>query len=91
VSERKNVYYVRDPDGGLEEHDSYDDAKNAAESLLQHYRENAPDDGWPSDIDCLEWGMLVPVETAVVDEKPAPEGSGFDSFWEVRLKEVGSE
>lgn len=88
--ERFEVWYVRGPDDGIEEYRTAAEAKHAAEALLESYEDSAASDGWPSDIDCLEWGKLCPVESASVEVRPAPEGSSFDEHWDVSLKAIES-
>ena len=78
------TWYSQGPDGEFDLHASADDARAAAESMLE-YNEDRAADGWHPDIGRLEWGRLQPVEVANIEETPAPEGSGFDAHWDVTL------
>lgn len=67
-------------------HASADDARAAAESMLEHYSDNATSDGeWNTDIGDLQWGRLVPHEVANIHEMPAPEGFPDGEYWDVTL------
>ena len=83
--ERAVTWYSQGPGGEFDLHTKAEDARAAAESMLEHYEDRAADDGWPEDIGDLEWGRLVPCEVAKIEERPAPEGSGFDAHWDVTL------
>lgn len=87
-NERKRAWYVVIPDNGIEEHDTADAAKKSADGWLDHFHGNAPLDGWPDGIDHLEWGEMVPRETARIEATPTPEGFPFDECVEVTLEPV---
>lgn len=86
AEKRATVWYVRNPvDGIIEEYYSEAEARNRAHALLQNYEEEAASEGWPNDIDCLEWGLLSPLESAKVDVLPPSDTSGNYETWDVRL------
>lgn len=89
IREGITAWYVRDPEGVVEEYASEPEAFGAAHALLCHYRGSASSDGWPPDIGCLEWGALLPIESAHIEIEPAPEGHSFDEYWSVHLEPTG--
>jgi hypothetical protein len=84
----KQQWYVNDPEDGISLHDSEDEARAAAREVLSDLAEYAGD-GWPENMDDLHWGRIQPVQIAAkVNERPAPEGSEFDTLCEYVLKDV---
>lgn len=84
---RAVTWYSQGPDGEFELHASADDARTAAESMLEYYSDNAASDGeWNADIGQLQWGRLVPCEVAKIHEIPAPDGFPDGEYWDVTLE-----
>jgi hypothetical protein len=80
-------YYI-DPEDGIELCLNYEKAKEGAVNALQSY-----DDGWHEDMERLQWGRLVPFESAIITSrrKPDPElgdDMDFDEYIDYELLPV---
>lgn len=51
-------FYVIDPEEGVDVYDTAQEAEDAAQAALEHYRDQCSD-GWHEDIAGLEWGRMV--------------------------------
>lgn len=54
-----NQWYSIDPEHGIEVWGTLEEAKAAAESSLEYYRDRASD-GWHEQMEAIEWGELIP-------------------------------
>lgn len=80
-----NVWYSRDPEEGVDFHATPEEAQNAAEASLDHFRDKSSE-GWHEDIEGVEWGMVVPYQSAMqVNRKEAGPGSEFDYVCDYQL------
>lgn len=52
-------WYSIDPEQGVEVWGSPEEAKAAAESSLEYYRDRSSD-GWHEQMEAIEWGELIP-------------------------------
>lgn len=50
-------YFSYDPDCGFEQHDTAEEARKAAETALDHYRDQAAD-GWSEEVESICWGEI---------------------------------
>lgn len=82
-------FFVYDPECGFETYATAKEAEEAAEGILEAYRDDAGD-GWDECVTNLCWGEIR--EQAVqTDCNPAPEGSAFDEYWDFGLVSVTSD
>lgn len=77
-------YFSVDLEGGINRHETADDAKGACEEQLDHARDEAVE-GWPEETDELCWGVVIE-DAHVVSRKRAPEGSEFEDIVEYALR-----
>jgi hypothetical protein len=81
-------FYSYDPEEGFEIHDTAEQAKAAAQALMQIYEDCAPSDGWHEDQEALCWGELKQIENAqVTKRRPGnpDDGEEFDEYLEYAL------
>ena len=69
-----DVFYSFDPETGLEEHDTAEEAAAAAGEAIDEYRFNAGD-GWSEAVAQVQWGRLIPLGVAVEQRDDSPEGA----------------
>jgi len=65
-------YWSYDVDGGMQWHDTAEEAERAADDRLTIYRDEADSDGeWPDDVECICWGRVLGhvVETTGMTEE----------------------
>jgi len=79
-------FFVYDPECGFETYTTAKEAEEAAEGILEEYRDNAGD-GWDECVASLCWGEIRE-QVVQTDRRPAPEGSSFDEYWDFGLKPV---
>lgn len=83
-----DLWYVYDPEEGMDTYATEDEAREAAEAALEHFRDKSSD-GWHEDMASLQWGRLVPHQWACeVNRREAPEGSEHDYLCDYQLVTV---
>lgn len=67
-------WYSYDPEDGFTNHESAEEAREAAEASLEYHRDRSSD-GWHEDTESIEWGLLVPYgEAREVNRRETPGG-----------------
>jgi hypothetical protein len=89
---QRSWYYI-DPEDGIELCLNHENAKEGAVNALQYSKDCAYDDGWHEGMERLQWGRLVPFESAVITarSKPDPElgdDTDFDEYIDYDLVPV---
>jgi hypothetical protein len=82
-------YYI-EPEEGIELCLNHEQAKEGAVAALKFYKDSACSDGWHEDMERLQWGRIVPFESAVITSrrKPDPElddNMDFDEYIDYEL------
>lgn len=65
-------WYVYCPEDGFTAYSSEEEARAAAQAAMADYAETACSDGWHEDMELLQWGLLVPLESAQIVDRWTP-------------------
>lgn len=78
--------YASGPETGIERCDTPDEAHDYAQAELDGCLD---DDEWGADVDCVEWGVLVPIEVSTITRAGRPKpGSGTCAWLAYALRPV---
>jgi len=72
------TWYSYCPEDGMTLHGSEEEARHAAESSLDGYRDDAAQGEWHPDMHMLLWGLLVPFQEARQVDVRSDENSEYD-------------
>lgn len=76
-------YFSYDPEGDFETHATEDEAKKAAQDLIDTARDYS-EDGWADCVEQICWGVISETSTQV-NKVELPEGDKFDHTCDYKL------
>jgi hypothetical protein len=78
-------YFSYSPDDGFHAHETAEQAKAAAESALQLYRDEADGDGWDESVTEVCWGEVLQ-RAKETDRREVEDGSTFDYYCDYTME-----
>lgn len=83
---KMKMFFVYDPNDGIEFYETEERAKAEAEKYIESYRDEAQE-GWADEVEGVCWGEVIQ-HTVQTSCTPAPEGSEFDEICDYGLQNL---